>query len=217
MKKLVIFGAAFFGYIKLIDAINRVRDTWDLLGFLDDTPEKQKKKFFGYPVLGGRELIPHLVSDNVHFANNVSGHWTRRKTVAELLVENGCQCPNLIHPAIDLNYVQMGQGCAVLEGSTLGMNVRLGNFVDIRYGCVVSHDVVLEDYVFLSTGAKLTGFTRAGKGCWVGAGATVLGEKAFLGEGCVIGAGAVVVKPVPPQVTVVGNPARLLEKKPLSS
>lgn len=213
MKKLVIFGAAFFAYIKLVDALNRVRDTWNLLGFLDDTPEKQNKVFFGYPVLGGRELIPDLVRDNVHFVNNVSGHWIRRKAVAELLIENGCECPNLIHPTVDLNYVQMGSGCVVLEGCTLGMNVRMGNFVDIRYGCVVSHDVVLEDYVFLSTGANLTGFTLAGKGCWVGAGATILGEKASLGEGSVIGAGAVVVKSVAPHVTVVGNPAKILEKK----
>ena len=34
-----------------------------------------------------------------------------------------------------------------------------------------------------------------------------------IGKGAVVGMGAVVTKSVPPGVTVVGNPARILEKK----
>jgi hypothetical protein len=39
MKKIVIYGAAYFDVVKLIDAINRVSPAWTLLGFLDDTPD----------------------------------------------------------------------------------------------------------------------------------------------------------------------------------
>jgi serine O-acetyltransferase len=44
----------------------------------------------------------------------------------------------------------------------------------------------------------------------VGAGAQVLGGFT-VGEGARVGSNAVVVKPVPPGVTAVGNPARLIE------
>lgn len=45
---------------------------------------------------------------------------------------------------------------------------------------------------------------------WVGTGATLLCGT-HLGRGCVVGAGAVVSKPVPPYAVVVGAPARIVK------
>ena len=36
VKKLVIYGAAFANIIKLIDAINSQKPTWEIVGFIDD-------------------------------------------------------------------------------------------------------------------------------------------------------------------------------------
>lgn len=47
-------------------------------------------------------------------------------------------------------------------------------------------------------------------GVYIGTGAIILGE-ILVGENAKIGAGAVVVKDVPPNVTVVGNPARIVK------
>ena len=210
MKKIIIFGAAHFGVVKIIGAINRLEPTWEILGFLDDLKYPEAKEYHGLPILGTRELIPKLVFEEVRFINNVSGHWTRTRKVAEMLKTCGCRTPNIIHPAVDLSYVEMGQGCLLAEGVILGDHVRIGNFVTLRYGCIVSHDVVLEDYVFMAAGATASGFSVLKKGCFVGAGATILGEKSILGEGSLVGAGAAVVGPVPAYTTVVGVPARVL-------
>ena len=48
---------------------------------------------------------------------------------------------------------------------------------------------------------------RIGDDCWIGASAIVMAD---VGTGSIVGAGAVVTKPVPPDVAVVGNPARIL-------
>ena len=210
MKKIVIFGAAHFGVVKLIGAINRREPTWEILGFLDDVKYPESREYQGVPILGTRELIPKLVSEGVYFINNVSGHWTRTRKVAETLQAFACLTPSIVHPAVDLSYVEMGQGCQLAEGVILGDHVKIGNFVTLRYGCIVSHDVVLEDFVIMAAGATASGFSILKQGCFVGAGATILGEKSILGEGSLVGAGAAVVGPVPAYTTVVGVPARPL-------
>ena len=53
--------------------------------------------------------------------------------------------------------------------------------------------------------------TLVKRGASIGSGATLLGG-ITVGENAVIGAGSVVTKDVPPDTTVVGNPARLLSK-----
>jgi acetyltransferase-like isoleucine patch superfamily enzyme len=53
-----------------------------------------------------------------------------------------------------------------------------------------------------------------GPDCWIGASAVIM---AAVGAGTTIGAGAVVVKDIPPGVTAVGNPARVLGETPADS
>jgi sugar O-acyltransferase (sialic acid O-acetyltransferase NeuD family) len=212
MKKLVIFGAAYLDLIKLVDAINRSSPTWELLGFIDDTEELQGKSFFDYPVLGTRELIPDLARDDaVHFYNNVHGHWTRTELIADLLDAHGCRIADLIHPSIDMSYVEIGRGCILPDGCVVGSNTRIGDFVAARLHALISHDVTVEDYAFVGPGAVIGGYATLGKGCFIGAGATVMTRRT-VGAGSVVGAGAVVTRDVLPETTVAGNPAKELIK-----
>ena len=59
-------------------------------------------------------------------------------------------------------------------------------------------------------GAKLIGPTIK-KGARIGANSTLL-PGVVIGEGAVVGSGSVVTKDVAPGKTVVGNPARVLNK-----
>ena len=62
-KTLVIFGASHATCLGTINGINRAKPTWKVAGFLDDTPELQGNKVWGYPVLGDRSLIPELAKN----------------------------------------------------------------------------------------------------------------------------------------------------------
>jgi sugar O-acyltransferase (sialic acid O-acetyltransferase NeuD family) len=212
MQNLVIYGASYFDLIKLIDAINRNKPTWNLLGFLDDTAEKQGESYFGFPVLGGREVIPELVSRGCGFFNNVCGHWSRSKKISQLLENNHCDVVNLVHPGIDLNYVEMGKSIILPEGCLVGSGTVIGDFLSARLGVLISHDVVIEGHVFIGPGVTIGGGAILRKGSFIGAGATImLGLE--VGEKAVVGAGAVVTKDVAANTVVAGVPAKFLKTR----
>jgi len=84
--------------------------------------------------------------------------------------------------------------------------------------------VTIEDEVFVGPRATFTNDlhpravgewsitpTLVKKGASIGAGAVIVCG-VTIGEGAMVGAGAVVTKNVPPGATVVGNPARRVEK-----
>ena len=87
-----------------------------------------------------------------------------------------------------------------------GMGVVVGETAEIGDGCTIYQGVTLGG-TSLSRGAKR--HPTLGKDVIVGANSQVLGGFT-VGDGARIGSGAVVVKPVPPGATAVGNPARVI-------
>ena len=98
----------------------------------------------------------------------------------------------------------------ICEGVTLESEVFVGHgvtFINDRIPRATAADGQLqseEDWDCQTTLVK--------RGASIGSGATLLGG-ITVGENAVIGAGSVVTKDVPPDTTVVGNPARLLSKR----
>ena len=74
----------------------------------------------------------------------------------------------------------------------------VGDFVTFAPGVHCNGNVVVEDHAYIGTGAIL----KQGQP----------GQPLVIGRGAVVGMGAVVTKSVAPGATVVGNPARPLQK-----
>lgn len=96
-------------------------------------------------------------------------------------------------------------------GATIGQ----GLFIDHGSGIVIGETAEIGDNVTLYQGVTLGGTGKetgkrhptVGDNVVIGTGAKVLGSLT-IGENAKIGAGSVVVQPVPPNTTVVGNPGR---------
>lgn len=105
-------------------------------------------------------------------------------------------------------------GIDIHPGATIGK----GLFIDHGSGVVIGETAVIGDDVTLYQGVTLGGTGKdtgkrhptLGKGVTVGAGAKVLGP-ITLGDHVKVGAGAIVLKDVPDQCTVVGNPGRIVK------
>ena len=107
-------------------------------------------------------------------------------------------------------------GIEIHPGAVIGQGV----FIDHGDGVVIGETTVIGDNVTLYQGVTLGGTGKQtgkrhpniGSGVTVGAGAKVLGP-ITIGEHSKVGAGSIVLKDVPPNCTVVGNPGRIVEKK----
>jgi len=122
------------------------------------------------------------------------------------------------------------EGCVIGERSRIGRQVAVGENVLVGKGCAVQtgvllvSDSIVEDNVFIGPGVYTCNDKYMSRreyayrspvirqGASVGGHATLL-PGVEIGRNAVVGAGAVVVKDVPEGVTVVGNPAHILEPR----
>src|SRR5215467_6490853 len=118
----------------------------------------------------------------------------------------------------DFAYYLQSRSSAVFQ-CDINPNARIGRgiFVDHATGLVVGETAVIEDDVSMLHGVTLGGTGKeAGdrhpkirRGVMIGANATVLGN-IEVGHCARIAAGSVVLKPVPPNTTVAGVPAKVI-------
>lgn len=209
--KLVIYGASNPCVLKLLDAINRNAPTWDLIGFIDDTPEKAGGSFYSHPILGPRDALAQFEKSEIRFFNNVFGSMSARRRVAGVLQNFGCEMITLVHPGVDMGFCQVGADVAIEQHAVLDMDVSIGDHSCVKRNSSLGHETVVEEFAFVGPGATVCGRVRIGEGVYVGAGSCIR-DGVEIGKNSVVGAGSVVVKDVPAGVTVVGNPAKQFKR-----
>lgn len=120
---------------------------------------------------------------------------------------------NAIHPsAVISSSVKMGDGVMIAANATLNPLAEIGRGVICNTSCTIDHECRVDDFVHIAPGAVLCGNVRIGRGTFVGAN-SVIRQGITIGQNVTIGAGTVIIKDIPDNVTVVGNPQKLLVKK----
>jgi acetyltransferase-like isoleucine patch superfamily enzyme len=102
------------------------------------------------------------------------------------------------------------EGRVIFPGAKIGQDVDLGAHVHIQFNAVVAHGCRVGDYVTVCPGAVLSGEVTVEDDVFIGANATVIHGGITIGRGAVVGAGAVVIDNVPAGAVVAGVPARRL-------
>jgi sugar O-acyltransferase (sialic acid O-acetyltransferase NeuD family) len=186
-----------------------------VLGFVDNHADLRGQQLCGLPALGNDADLAGYDSKVVRLANGIGG--TRgeglRSAVQRRLEEAGWQFVAVRHPgAIVSPFACLGPGVQLMAHSVVQPGAKVGAGCIVNSGALIEHDVELGAFVHVACGATLCGGVHVGAGSHVGAGAVVL-QGVHLGEASVVGAGSVVVHDFQGGGTLLGVPARAVEKR----
>jgi len=200
MRDLIILGTGIHAteMVEIVRRINLSEPAWKLLGHISTNTDRADSEFYGCPILGGPEALSEyddacIVSDN-EFPKDLS--IPRERLVS--IIDPSCY----IHPSATIE-----EGSVLYPGCFVGAGAHIGKRVFALTGCVINHDNRIGDACTLATGVHLAGFVTIGDGCYLGQSCSIR-QGLSVGEGSLVGMGAVVVKDVPANSVMAGNPAR---------
>lgn len=216
LNKLIgVYGASGFG--KEVMPLVRAQFTElnkEHFVFIDDGQENTDLN--GYKVLSYTDFINGSKVDKcVTIA--IANSQVREKLVARLDQDSIQHLEIQASNTVILDEVEMGEGSLLCPFTCITSNIKIGKFFHANIYSYVAHDCIIGDYVTFAPGVKCNGNIHIEDHAYIGTGAVIKqgtpDKPLVIGRGAVIGMGAVVTKSVPAGVTVIGNPARILEKK----
>jgi sugar O-acyltransferase (sialic acid O-acetyltransferase NeuD family) len=216
--ELVIIGAGGHGteVLSYISDLAREGASIRVRGFVDEG--KPPGRWKGSEILGGfaelEAFLEHEGSPTIQYITALGNNRAREACVRKVdRVRVRPPRPwTLWHPRSIVGAdVCVGAGTCLAPGSILTTNIRIGSHCIVNVGASISHDTELGDHVNVNPGAIVAGNVRIGAGCYIGAGATII-DQVSIGEWSTVGAGAVVVEDLPPFVTAVGVPAKVIKR-----
>lgn len=163
-----------------------------------------ESEFYDLP---GRKLF------NVSVANSKT-----REQICRNAQAHGCEPLTVVSRwAQNLADNRIEDGAIICGFSTITASAKIGKFFHSNIYSYVAHDCQIGDFVTLAPRVSCNGNVVIGDHAYIGTGAILKqgtpDKPLVIGEGAIVGMGAIVTKDVAPGATVVGNPARPLERK----
>lgn len=212
MKDIAIYGFGGFGreVACIINAINEVKPTWNIVGFFDDGIETGAECKYG-KVIGPMESLNAWATDlAVVFA---IGSGKAVNTLVSKVTNPRISFPNVIAPNVqffDEDAFSIGQGNIITFGCRISTGVSLGDF-NILNGCVsLGHDVSIGNFNVMFPETRISGMTSVGDRNFFGA-KSFVAQMMKIPDDVRISAGAILLTRPKSGNLYMGNPAKIVK------
>jgi acetyltransferase EpsM len=202
-KKLVIIGNG--GHSRVISDIVRDSGIYEILGYLDDNPERER--------IGPLTIASDLYNNraDLQFVIAIGNNAVRKRLVNDVLNLPKEAFAILVHSkAIVSGSAIIKEGSVVMPGAIINANAKIGGHCIINTAAIIEHDCKVKDFVHVSPAAALSGNVLVEEGVHLGSGSVVIPGKR-IGQWSIIGAGSTVIRDLPNNCTAVGSPTRLIK------
>jgi sugar O-acyltransferase (sialic acid O-acetyltransferase NeuD family) len=218
-KSIGIYGAGGFGReimpmlkhgCRIFDSKGRkikVKESF----FIETDPKASQIN--GYEIISEEDLN-YIGNPHVFFSVAIADSRVREK-IAHRMEVNGHMTSTLIDKTAILHASSsLGEGAILSHLAIVTANTNIGKYFHGNYRSYVAHDCTIDDFVTFAPGASCNGNVKIDEHVYVGSNATIKQGTAsnpiHIGKNSIIGMGAVVIKDVPENVVVAGNPARVI-------
>lgn len=206
-KPVAIVGYSGHAYVIIDIFLNAGRL---VTAYCDQEEKKENPYHLNY--LGKESEVINKLKKYDYFA--CVGHNGIREKIHTQLSQFLGNPINAIHPsAVISGSVKMGDGVMIAANATLNPMVEIGRGVICNTSSSIDHECIIDDFCHIAPGAVLCGNVQVGRNTFIGAN-SVIRQGITIGKNVTIGAGTVVIKDIPDNATVIGNPAKQLIKKP---
>lgn len=188
------------------------RDLWRPVGFLDDEPSRQGRDYYNLPILGPLDSATRFL--DCCFINAI-GSAKSAPFKPALIKKTGVPLDRFVTLKHPTAYVSpsavvgagtaIAQHCVVMSEAVVGLHVKTLPLATISYGANIG------DYSTVAGGAVVAAEVRIGKCGYIGANSAIR-ERIRIGDNVIVGMGAMVTHDVASGATVVGSPARAIDR-----
>jgi len=217
--KFALLGAGGFGrevmpFVKTCVAKELSIQLENIDAYFVETWWPTKSTVNGYPVLSLDEFIR---LDGQKYFNVAVANGQDREAMASKVSLHAKPLTLKAEQTIIFDCNNIAPGAVFCPNTMVTSNTKIGEFFQCNIYSYVAHDCIIGNFVTFAPGVRCNGRVYIDDYAYIGTNAIIregTAEKPIcIGKGAVIGMGAVVTKDVPAGATVIGNPARLMDKR----
>ena len=200
-KKFTIVGYSGHSY-GCIEAL--ISQEVSILGYYDI--EEKLTNPYNLKFLGNEE---HIKMNHLPFIS-IGDNSIRKNIYEKLILNKICLDTRIFHPSAIISSTSLiEKQTFVSAGVIINPEVLISKGCIINTGAIIEHECRIGDFTHIGPGAVLAGKVSVGYDCMIGA-SSVIKQGVKIGNNVIIGAGAVIIRDVPNNVTIVGNPGRII-------
>jgi len=203
----IIVGAGTYGQVYA----EYLKEDYNILGYIDDNKEIINSSIGDHKVLGDFDYLLNRIdlSTNVFIP---IGNNKVRTSLLKKVIDKGFKTPNFIHSDCQIHEsVNIGKCVYILPGTNIMPLTIINDFVLISMGVNIAHHTIIEEGCFFSQGSNIGASVHFEKNVFCGIASTVMTGVKNVGEDALIGAAAVIIRDVPKNAIVVGNPGKIIK------
>ena len=211
-KKILIFSAGPAGreVFQLISSINKFKDEWEVIGYVDEDQNKIDKKIDNVVVYSNKNKPK---TTDIYAVCGVRDNKIRKKIYENEIIKFNYKTCNLIHPLNEIpNCLKTGKGNIIFGNVHISFEVKINNFSIFSNFCDLGHNLVSEDYITLMPTVTIGGNCELGTETFIGSGANIR-EGIVIGKGCNIGMGSIVTSNIKSDTSTFDLPRKITEMK----
>ena len=203
-NQIIIIGYSGHAYV-VIDGIQSINKK--VIGYCDF--QEKKENPFQLKYLGNES---ESILKGQNWIVGIGDNQIRKKIISQF--NSIGNLVSVFHKTstISLSTI-IGKGTFFSAQSVVNPLSEIGIGCIINTGAIVEHECQVSDFVHIAPGAVLAGNVSVGESSFVGAN-SVVKQGVSIGKNVTIGAGSVIINDIPDNVTVVGNPGKIIKQKP---